>query len=157
MDKFRQMDTMIYPDGSTLSIAQFKEAFYKGAKSVEVYKNKTHMVIKTTGAGAKGMPDRIWLSVKRNDRESFHDWRVMQDIKNQLVGRYHEMVELYPAESRKVDCANQYHIWGFDDPKFRFPFGFDQRRVESSKEAAKIGAKQRDVKQWWQVWKRSSK
>jgi hypothetical protein len=36
-----------------------------------------------------------------------HDWRDLQRIKNQLVGPECEAVELYPAESRKVDTANQ--------------------------------------------------
>jgi hypothetical protein len=38
-----------------------------------------------------------------------------------------EAVELYPAESRRVDSANQYHVWAF--PGQRLPFGFAERLV----------------------------
>jgi len=71
----------------------------------------------------------VHLSIKRNDRNPVHDWRDLQEIKNQLVGPECEGVELYPAESRRVDTANQYHIYCVTDPKFRFPFGFTDRFV----------------------------
>lgn len=69
------------------------------------------------------------LSIKRLDREPIHDWRELQEIKNLLVGPEHEGVELYPAESRLVDTANQYHLFVLlEAPKF-FPFGFTERLV----------------------------
>jgi hypothetical protein len=71
------------------------------------------------------------LSIKRIDREPCRDWRDFQAIKNQLVGSECEAVELYPAESRLVDSANQYHLWGQLDPAFRFPFGFTGRMVSN--------------------------
>ncbi len=71
----------------------------------------------------------VWLSIKRHDRKPIHDWRDMQEIKNQLIGPECEAVELYPAESRLADTSNQYHVWGFQDPTFRFPFGFDTKRI----------------------------
>jgi hypothetical protein len=70
-----------------------------------------------------------WLSIKRNDRMAKPDWRDFQWIKNQLVGEECEGVELYPAESRLADGANQYHIYVFEDQTFRFPFGFTDRIV----------------------------
>ena len=79
--------------------------------------------------GKEGWPDMIWLSIKRHDREAFHDWRIFQRIKNELVGVENEAVEIYPAESRKVDTANQYHLWVIKEPGIRFPFGFDDGRV----------------------------
>lgn len=66
----------------------------------------------------------VHLSIKRLDQEPIHDWRDLQRIKNELVGRRYEGVELYPAEERVVDSANQYHLWVCADPNFRFPFGF---------------------------------
>lgn len=53
----------------------------------------------------------------------------MQRIKNQLAGAECEAIELYPAESRLVDSANQFHLWCLDDPTVRFPFGYDAGRV----------------------------
>ena len=50
------------------------------------------------------------LSIRRNDREAVHDWRDLQRIKNELVGPECEGFELYPAESRLVDTANQFWL-----------------------------------------------
>lgn len=69
------------------------------------------------------------LSIKRRDKAVVHDWRDLQRIKNELVGPECEAVEIYPAESRLVDTANQYHLWVFNDPEFRFPLGFGTRLV----------------------------
>ena len=52
--------------------------------------------------------DMFWLSIKRRDRAPVHDWRELQQIKNMIVGDEHEGFEVYPAESRLVDTANQY-------------------------------------------------
>lgn len=73
------------------------------------------------GPGAQPMAH---LSIKRLDREPVHDWRELQEIKNQLVGPECEGVELYPSESRVVDTANQYHLWVLVTPGARIPFGF---------------------------------
>lgn len=72
----------------------------------------------------------VWLSIKRTDKMPCHDWRELQEIKNQLVGPECEGIELYPAESRVVDTANQYHLYVIDDPQFRWPFGFNERLVD---------------------------
>lgn len=74
-------------------------------------------------------PNMVWLSLRRQDREPIYDWRDMQAIKNQLIGPECEMVQLFPAESRLVDSANQYHFFGCTSPAFRFPFGFPNREV----------------------------
>jgi hypothetical protein len=73
----------------------------------------------------------VHLSIKRLDKSHEHDWRDYQQIKNELMGPEYEAVEIYPAESRLVDCANQFHLWGFNDPLFRFPFGFKDRMVSN--------------------------
>jgi len=85
----------------------------------------------------------LQLSVKRRDKAPMRDWRNMQRIKNEVVsilasplwpgwawgrGEDCEAAELYPAEDRLVDCANQYHLWVLR-PGVRFPFGFDSRAV----------------------------
>lgn len=70
------------------------------------------------------------LSIKRIDNESIHNWRDLQQIKNMIMNEDCVGVEIYPNESNLVDTANQYHLWVFDDPTFRLPFGFnDGRRV----------------------------
>jgi hypothetical protein len=72
----------------------------------------------------------VQLNIRRRDGAAdIRDWRHFQKIKNQLLGEECEAVELYPAESRLVDTSNKWHLWGFEDPKFRFPFGWQQRDV----------------------------
>lgn len=51
------------------------------------------------------------LSIRRTDRKPCRDWRDFQQIKTQLCGAEREAVEVYPAESRVVDTANQFHLW----------------------------------------------
>jgi len=87
------------------------------------------------------LPDLIHLSIKRNDKNPIRDWRDFQLIKNQLVGPECEGVELFPAESRLIDTGNQYHVWVWDDPAFRFPIGFQEGRIVSNNEDS--GNKQR--------------
>jgi hypothetical protein len=87
--------------------------------------------------------DVIWLSIKRRDKAPVHDWRDLQVIKNLIVGPEHEGFEIYPAESRLVDTANQYHVFVFLDPKVRLPVGFRTREVTGAEQAAAVGARQR--------------
>jgi len=92
----------------------------------------------------EGTSDVAWLSIKRRDRAPVHDWRELQQIKNMIVGEAHEGFELYPAESRLVDTANQYHLWVFMDPGVRLPVGYRSREVLGAADAAAVGAGQRD-------------
>jgi hypothetical protein len=73
------------------------------------------------------------LSIKRLSRDVIHDWRDLQQIKNMLAGPEYEAIEMYPAESRKVDSANQYHLWVLmnDGIKERpmFPVGWTKSLV----------------------------
>lgn len=87
--------------------------------------------------------DVLWLSIKRRDRATVRDWRDLQRIKNMIVGDEHEGFEVYPAESRLVDTANQYHLWVFVDAAVRLPVGYQSRDVLGAGEAAAFGASQR--------------
>lgn len=93
-------------------------------------------------AGAKS------LSVKRRDKSILRDWRDLQRIKNEICGEEIEACELFPAESRLVDTANQYWLWCLA-PGDRFPFGFKERAVSDS-EADEIrddGSRQRPLEE----------
>jgi hypothetical protein len=82
---------------------------------------------------ADGMPEGaecFHLSIKRNDGSAVRDWRDMQRIKNELLGDEAEAVELYPAESRLVDGANQYHLWALVG--CQWPIGFRSRLVSEN-------------------------
>lgn len=94
------------------------------AMNAPLFKNDTYQVA-VFMADKNG--DVIHLSIKRIDRQPIHDWRELQEIKNMIVDPECEAFEIYPAESRLVDAANQYHLWCYTDPKFRIPFGFKDR------------------------------
>lgn len=84
--------------------------------------------------------DLVHLSIKRNDKNPMHDWRDMQRIKNEILGEEEEAMELYPAESRLIDTANQYHLWCFTGQ--RAPFGYNSVRLVME-DVGSTGGKQR--------------
>lgn len=83
----------------------------------------------------------LHISFRRHDRGVQRDWRDTQRIKNDLVGEEQEMVEMYPAESRVVDTANQFHLWGVKGVPL--PFGFPAGLRIDADETPIPGAKQR--------------
>lgn len=73
---------------------------------VRVYDNDTYEVI------CRDFPNGLThLSIKRKDRAPIRDWRHLQQMKNETCGPEREGLELYPAESRLVDGANEYHMF----------------------------------------------
>lgn len=68
------------------------------------------------------------IGITAKDESALHDWRHFQQVKNDLVGREWEAVELYPAESRLVDPSNRFYLWCA--PKGCFQFGFHHRSVD---------------------------
>lgn len=98
-----------------------------------------------TPPGEWPWPEMIHLSIKRRDRECARDWRELQIIKNTFVGPENDGMEIYPAESRLVDMANQFHLWVFTDPKVRIPTGWNTRTVFNEVHAEQFGATQREI------------
>ena len=89
--------------------------------------------------------DFVHLSIKTLDKRPARDWRDFQRIKNELVGEECEGLELFPAESRLIDTANQFHLWVYKDPTMRIPVGWEcGRHVESTVTG---GATQRPLEQ----------
>lgn len=119
--------------------------------NTEVWKNDLYTVHKTLarwpGEGTGGIkpPFLVHLSIRRNDRHWARDWRHFQQIKNELVGPECEGVELYPAESRLVDNANQYHLWVLEEPGERWPVGWEDGRLVSSTDLVGLGSRQRQL------------
>lgn len=89
-----------------------------GMKGVEVWANDVYEAFKHTYA-----PGQVHLSIKRMDRRPIRNWRHFQQIKNEVCGEETEAVELYPAESRLADNANQYHLWVMLEPHQPGEFG----------------------------------
>jgi hypothetical protein len=92
-----------------------------------LYRNSRYTVFWRDVGTNEAAGRMVHLSIKRNDRLPIHDWRDLQRIKTELCGPEAEGVELYPAESRRVDSANQYHLWVLLDS--RWPIGFTERLV----------------------------
>ena len=109
--------------------AKDARAEYRKVKQSETFKNDVYQVSLARFTADNGQLSMVHISIKRIDKLPIHDWRDLQQIKNELLGVECEAVELYPAESRRVDTVNQYHLWGIDDPTFRFPLGYEAREV----------------------------
>lgn len=112
------------------------------ASGATVWMNDSHTVAATPLDREVGMDGPVHLSIKRNDRKPIRDWRIMQRIKNEVVGQEREAYEAYPAESMLIDESNQYHLWVLPKGSV-LPFGFADRMVGSSERAAEAGARQR--------------
>lgn len=97
---------------------QIDRTYKEEIGNTEVWVNSRYQVLRRdVGDGM------IYLSIKRLDQRPIRSWRDLQRIKNELVGPECEAVELFPAESRLLDSANQYHLWVFANPEVRMPLG----------------------------------
>jgi hypothetical protein len=93
------------------------------------------------------------LSIRRMDRQPVHDWRDFQRIKTEIAGAHVEAVEIYPAENRLMDTANQYYLYCLP-PGMRLPFGYDTgRNVRDTGDVLAVGAVQRPLPDDWKNWK----
>ena len=99
------------------------ETLVRTLATLEVYVNDTYYV------RVRKVDPYFHLAIGRHDGNACTNWRDFQKIKNELVGPEFEAVELFPAESRLMDTANEYHLYVMADSKFRFPFGFHKRLV----------------------------
>ncbi len=107
----------------------------------EFFANSHYLVHRRQFAEDDGEVTGMHLSLRTVENDTRHDWRQLQRIKNELAGPEWEAVELYPAESRVVDTANQYHLWCFLRP---VPIGFPAGLRLSQEQVASVGAVQRD-------------
>jgi len=113
-----------------ISEAEAIERLDRSDAGTEVWLNDLYQVEVHRYPGEAEAPGIVHLNIRRRDGAAdLRDWRHFQAIKNQLVGEECEGIELYPAESRKVDTSNKWHIYVVDDPKFRWPVGWRERDV----------------------------
>ena len=71
-----------------------------------------------------------WLSIKRRDKRPVNNWQDMQTIKNRLVGVDCDAIQIFPAESRMINMANQYHLIVLPSDAW-LPFGWGFRSVDT--------------------------
>lgn len=69
----------------------------------------------------------VYIGLSSIDEMARHDWRDMQNVKNDIAGLDWEAVELFPADSRLVDPSNRFYLWCV--PSGVLLFGFHHRRV----------------------------
>lgn len=128
------------------SMNQIEKGLRDIRENEEVYLNDQYQVNVRRIKSPFG--DLFWLSIKRLDKEVIHDWRDLQEIKNLIVGPENEGVELYPAEARKVDTSNQYHLFVLADSTKWWPFGFaDTKVLDGTGEIGKDNTRQRPLKE----------
>jgi hypothetical protein len=145
MNRFNRIErdvreNQIYRDALLAQPDEFFRTHYGVVPTLMERLRFVERLVQTTGAPQAYMNDIytvrlrdaapfVQLDITRRDGQPYKSWREFQQIKNELVGPECEAVELFPAESRLVDTANQYHLWANPDPRFRFPFGYHKRVV----------------------------
>jgi hypothetical protein len=137
---------LIHDETMRLGILREREWESKGL--TRVAQNNLYTVDVNVGEAALAAREVIWLSIRRRERARLpRDWRDLQRIKAEIVGPEHEAVEIFPAESRLVDSADQFHLWVIPRPLYRddegrmmncFPFGWSQRFVKTQEETRKL-------------------
>lgn len=86
----------------------------------------------------------LHLNIRRRDGTMVKDWRHFQQIKNEIAGPEREAVEIYPAESRKVDTSNKWHLWVLPEGT-QFGLGWEKRDVTYQEFRGVPGMRQRPL------------
>ena len=86
----------------------------------------------------------LHINIRRRDGGMIKDWRHFQEIKNQIAGPEREAVEIYPAESRKVDTSNKWHLWVLPVGAY-FGLGWVNRDVQYEENRNVPGMRQRPL------------
>jgi hypothetical protein len=128
----KHMPTCDARAAADLLVSEFSALIYVNSRYQVLMRTVSHAPNPAPGEWLIPPGEWVYLSIKRIDQQPIHDWRDLQRIKNELVGPQCEAIELYPAEERLLDAANQYHLWVSPDPKFRFPVGCTERLVIDS-------------------------
>lgn len=101
---------------------------YEWRKTLRWYASRKYLVQVADKGLTQNETGWLYISIRNEDRSSRHDWREFQDIKNQIAGEERIAIELYPEESRKVDEANQFHLFVLPEGS-EIPIGFAERNV----------------------------
>jgi hypothetical protein len=120
---FQQANAATFGDGRDVPPEFVPNVYVNSRFQVTVWQNELPGDAENAPLDAKA----YHLSIRRQDGAAVHDWRDFQRIKNELCGDEAEAIELYPAESRLVDGANQYHLYVLVGA--RWPIGFRDRLV----------------------------
>jgi hypothetical protein len=109
---------------------------------VDCYINHLYQV----QVGTCGPDNRmLHINIRRRDGSMFKDWRHFQQIKNEIAGPEREAFELYPAESRKVDTSNKWHLWVLPEGVQMNAIGWTKRDVRYVENSDVPGMRQRKL------------
>jgi hypothetical protein len=117
-------DRAMVPDTNDAgeALKRIEEIVQRELEETLIFTNETYKVTMKHFEPSQGV---VHLAVRRIDGAPCVSWEDIQEIKNQIVGYEIEAVELFPAESRRVNCPDaQRHVWCIMKPGFQFPFGF---------------------------------
>lgn len=115
--RIKALQTASRREGQELSWGKAKQ-LYRELQSATMYKSTRYTLWVYNGAAADvvvkdaALKGRCtYISLKRNDGEPIDSWADKQAIKNIFAGPGREGIEIFPAEQRLVDAANQYHLF----------------------------------------------
>ena len=106
----------------------------------DCYVNELYQVmVQPTG------PDNsmLHINIRRRDGAAIFDWRHMQQIKNELAGPEREAFQIFPAESKKVDLSNKYHLFVLPVGVTFSNIGWQERDVQYTENKDVPGLRQR--------------
>lgn len=124
-----QLSKKVYPDKDLVTLRKEVEVMIEQTETNPCFINNLYQVNIREEYNDFVEGNVVQLLIKRRDKHPIHNWRHFQQIKNELVGPENEGIELYPAESRLIDTANQYHLWVIADPTKRIKIGYDEGRL----------------------------
>lgn len=99
----RFTDILQRTDPSALSGEVFASVFDDGEYIVEKHPMSAHEIQRSQFD--------LRLVVSRQDKTPIRSWRLLQDIKNEIVGVDRTAIEVYPPECEVTDTGNLYHLW----------------------------------------------
>jgi hypothetical protein len=98
-----------------------------------VYQNSRYWVnVRFLHAKDSSIPAIMHITVCRRDRCQLVPFRDVMRMKRELFHPEIELVELFPAESRLADAANDYHYWGVWSTDYKFTIGYQNRIVSEN-------------------------
>ncbi len=102
--------------------------------------------------GKKDMTNFVYIAFHSNDKQTDGEigcgWQMKQWIKNDICGDDWEGVELFPAEYRMMNTANEYHLFCYP---FELPIGHDDNNGKPTISDCKDGGIGRGARQTLQI------
>ena len=83
----------------------------KLADRPEIHRLKKYVKNNVYSAQVIDTPEGMLLGIRRHDQSTDVPWAHKQRIKNEVLGREWQAIEVFPKESELVDDANMYWLW----------------------------------------------